>query len=199
MAHIIATKEPLSLTSLTSMRRYFASSEESDVDVIVNPMGALLSGTTDDSATIRLHASFREFLSDGRRSGKFCVDLCGIHNELALASLGVMKDQLRFNICELPSSYLPNSEVPKLAEKIKDKIKPELSYSCRFWADHLSRTQFSSLLAEEIRAFFNHERLLFWFEVLSLEKIMTCISLLSFILEWTKVSVPSPPLTSSVR
>ena len=197
MAQIIATKEPLPLTSLNSMRRYFADSERFNVDVIIKPMGALLSGTTDASATIRpLHASFPEFLSDKSRSGEFCVDLCGIHDELALASLGVMKDQLRFNICKLPSSYLPNSEVPELAEQMKDKITAELSYSCRFWADHLTRTHFSSLLAKEVRAFFNHERLLFWFEVLSLEKkIRTCISLLFSILEWTKVCVPILLLT----
>jgi hypothetical protein len=100
-----------------------------------------------------------------------------------------MKEQLRFNICELPSSYLRDSEDPKLDERIKKNITPELSYSCRFWTDHLKCTHaISSLLAKEFGSFFNHERLLFWFEVLSLEKtISTCIPSLTFVLEWTKV------------
>jgi hypothetical protein len=189
MAQIIATAEPLPLASLNSMRYHFADSNEFNVDIIIKPMSALLSGTTDPSATIRpLHASFPEFLSDKSRSGEYCVDVSGIHDELAFASLGVMKKQLRFNICKLPSSYLRNSDVPRLAERIKENISPELSYSCRFWADHLRRTEFRSLLAKEVGAFFNHERLLFWIEVLSLEKkINTCISLLSVVLEWAKV------------
>jgi hypothetical protein len=32
------------------------------------------------------------------------------HRNLALASLGVMEQGLRFNICDLESSYLPNRE-----------------------------------------------------------------------------------------
>ena len=45
-----------------------------------------------------------------------------------------------------------------------------------------------SPLAEEIRDLFNNERLLFWFEVLSLEKkIKICPSLLSFVIGWCTV------------
>ena len=191
MAQIIATSEPLPLASLKSMRYYF-SAKEFDTDVIVRPMGALLSGTTDPSSTIRpLHASFTEFLTDRGRSGEFCIDSSGIHEELAFASLGVMRNQLRFNLCRLPSSYLRNSEVPNFAQRIQENISPELSYSCRFWTDHLQRTQVSSLLAKEVSSFLNHERLLFWFEVLSLEKkISNCIPSLSFLLEWAKVCGP---------
>ena len=192
MAQIISTAEPLRLVSLNSMRRHFSESKEFEVDVVIKSMGALLSGITDPSMTIRpLHASFPEFLSDKDRSGKFCVDFSGIHDELAFASLGVMKKQLRFNICKLPSSYLPNSEVPHLAEKIKENISPELLYSCRFWTYHLRRTHVNSFLANEVKAFFDHERLLFWFEVLSLEKeISSCIPSLSLVLEWANVCEP---------
>ena len=196
MAQIIATAEPLPLASLSRIRHYFAD-KEIDVSVIIKPMGALLSGTTDPFATIRpLHASFPEFLSDESRSGQFYVDLSRIHKELAFASLGLMKDQLRFNICNLPSSYLPNSQVPNLAEHINKNIPPELSYSCRFWTNHLQRTPFNMWLAEEVRAFFRHERLLFWFEVLSLQKkISICFSCLSSVLHWTMVCTPTLLLT----
>jgi len=196
MAQIIATAEPLPLASLSRIRHYFAD-REIDVSVIIKPMGALLSGTTDPFATIRpLHASFPEFLSDESRSGQFCVDFSRIHEELAFASLGLMKDQLRFNICNLPSSYLPNSKVPNLAEDINKNIPPELSYSCRFWTNHLQRTAFNICLAEEVRAFFSHERLLFWFEVLSLQKkISICSSYLSSVLHWTMVCIPALLLT----
>ena len=77
-------------------------------------MGALLSGTTDPT-TIRLHASFLEFLMDKNRSGELFIDVSHIHNDLAFALLGVMKDKLQMNICQLPISYLPNSEIHDLA------------------------------------------------------------------------------------
>ena len=85
-----------------------------------------------------------------------------------------MKDQLRFNICNLPSSYLPNSKVPDLAQQINKNTSPELSYSCRFWIVHLQRTQFNICLAEEVRAFFNQRG------CCSQKTISTCISFLFF-------------------
>jgi len=108
MAQIIATAEPLPLASLSSMRLYFADKDLRKIDIknIVKWLGALLSGTTDFTgptgppATIRpLHASFPDFLLDESRSGEFYIDLS--HIQLAFASLGIMKDGLRFNICEL--------------------------------------------------------------------------------------------------
>jgi len=191
MAQIIGTAEPLPLGSIRSMRCHFASKDlqKIDVDVIIKPLGALLTGTTDSSQPVRpLHASFREFLCNRNRSGDFFTDMSYIHDELAFSCLGVMKDELRFNICKLPSSYLPNSEVHDLAERRQDNITSQLSYSCRFWADHLRHTWFDFPLAAEIQDFFNDERLLFWFEVLSLEKkIGNCTSLLTFVIEWSMV------------
>jgi len=92
------------------MRLYFADKDLREIDIknIVKCLGALLSGTTDpisppgSPATIRpLHASFPDFLLDESRSGEFYIDLSHIHDQLAFASLGIMKDGLRFNICEL--------------------------------------------------------------------------------------------------
>ena len=189
MAQVIGTAKPLPLGSLRSMRRYFVNKdfEENDLDVIIRPLGALLRGTTDSRPIRPLHASFPEFLTDQERSGEFFIDLSRIHTELAFACLGVMKTELRFNICGLPSSYLRNSEVYDLEKRIEANITPQLSYSCRYWADHLCHTSFLPL-AKEIRDFLNNERLLFWFEVLSLEKeINICTSLLSFIIEWCMV------------
>ena len=146
MAQIIATAEPLPLASLSTLRGYFANEDlqKININLILKRMGALLSGTTsstdptDPPATIRpLHASFPDFLLDKSRSGEFFVDLSHIHNELAFASLGIMKDELRFNICKLTSSYLSNSETPNCDRKVEANISKALSYACRFWTDHL--------------------------------------------------------------
>jgi WD40 repeat protein len=189
MAQILGTAEPLPLASLNNMRHQFVHARKTDIiNTIIRPMGALLSGTTDPAAPIRpLHASFPEFLMDENRSGEFFIDVSHIHNDLAFASLGVMKDGLQFNICRLPTSYLPNSEVLDLDERVKKYISPELSYSCRFWTHHIQHTQFNLPLAEAVRGFFNDEWLLFWLEVSLLKTINTCASWLSNVLQWVSV------------
>ena len=124
---ILGNKEPLTLNSLKSMRRYFKNMTEVDISMIVAPMAALLSGATDASVPIRpLHASFTDFLTDHDRSGEYFVDVHSIHNDLAFASLGTMMRELHFNICDLPSSYLPNSEVSDLNDRIRKCIPAEL-------------------------------------------------------------------------
>ena len=189
MAQILATMKPLSLSSLTSMRCYFKDLANINIPRILAPTAALLSGTTDPSVPIRpLHASFADFLTDFGRSGEFFIHVPPIHDDLAFASLGIMMKKLQFNICDLPSSYLPNSEVLDLDNRIKEFIPPELAYSCRYWTEHVRHAPFSSGLAVEVRALFNNEIFLFWFEVVSLLKLVnTCAASLSSLIQWTMV------------
>ncbi|PPR04541.1 hypothetical protein CVT26_002508 [Gymnopilus dilepis] len=192
MAQLISTAEPFSLASLSFMRSHFYDPKLRDIPVkaIIEPMGALLSGTTGSSLVVRpLHASFIDFLTDKGRSGKFFVDLSLTNRELAFACLAIMEEGLIFNICNLPSSYIANSEVSDLTERIARNISAELSYACRFWTDHLRRATFAVSLADSVRAFFGHERLLFWLEVLSLlKKVNTCYAALSRVIEWVTPS-----------
>jgi hypothetical protein len=192
MAQILGTMEPLPMVSLESMRFHFMDGEKISTDVfraVMGPMGALLSGTIDDSATIRaLHSSFADFLIDPDRSGEFFIDVSPIHSDLAMACLGVMKTELRFDMCQFPSSYLRNSEVDDLEERVLKSISPALRYSCRFWTRHLSLVPFNPGLAKAVREFFNHERLLFWFEALSLlGSVNTCAVALSSVVQWSMV------------
>ncbi|KIK32150.1 hypothetical protein CY34DRAFT_19251, partial [Suillus luteus UH-Slu-Lm8-n1] len=71
MGQILGTAEPLPLTSLNAMRRHFPTKEDHfDVELVVNSMGSLLSGTTNPDSPIRpLHASFHDFLTDKPSSG----------------------------------------------------------------------------------------------------------------------------------
>jgi hypothetical protein len=82
-----------------------------------------------------------------------------------------MKGQLRFNICELESSFVPDSEVADLKYRIVKNISQELSYACRFWTDHLASAATSDRLCEMVEEFLSQE-LLFWMEVLNLKQYM---------------------------
>ncbi|KAG6330466.1 hypothetical protein ID866_8623 [Astraeus odoratus] len=191
MRQILWTKEPLSIEALNAMRRRFSRTEDIyDVNVILRSMGALLSGTADQSTPVRpLHPSFYDFLTDPSRSGKFSVQPRNIHLDLAFASVRVMQDGLHFNICKLDSSYLKNSQVNHLNTRIKDNIPWQLSYACRFWVDHVQEIKHHFGLAKEIKAFFE-EKLLFWIEALSLLQALNSASgYLTSIARWMEVSL----------
>jgi len=190
MRQIIVSSEPLPASALTAMRQHFPCEDERyDVNLVIGKLGSLVTGT-DSTAPVRpLHASFYDFLTDKSRSNEFFIDASLVTSDLAFASLRVMERGLRFNICSLESSYLPNSFVLDLEERVKNSIPTELSYSCRYWGTHVEATPFQSLLAEEIKAFLDAERLLLWMEALSLIKqgIGSAVQTLSSVRFWCQV------------
>jgi hypothetical protein len=191
MGQILAAAEPLSLVSLNAMRGHFPDqNERCEAEVVVRDMGSLLSGTTDSFTPIRpLHTSLREFLTDQASSGGFFIDMLKAQRDLAFASLRVMEPGLRFNICGLKSSYLLNREDPGLQERVNNSISPHLSYSCRFWSSHLRATGFDTELAKEVKSFFDHERTLFWLEVLGIiQAVSGAVTALPHIAQWLNVS-----------
>ncbi|KIO01892.1 hypothetical protein M404DRAFT_28400 [Pisolithus tinctorius Marx 270] len=169
MQQIILTLEPLHMDALCKMRSHFSANEDRhDMVAILESMSLLLSGVTDRSSPVRpLHASFYDFLIDPARSQTYFVGEPNMYN-LAFASMRILSNDLRFNICGLESSYFSNSEVVDLEERINENILPHLSYSCRFWAQHLERTEFDLGLAKLVEGVLGSEKLLFWIEALSL-------------------------------
>jgi hypothetical protein len=184
MGQVLGVFEPLSIAALNRVRRCSPDkSGRTSVSSVVNHMGSVLRNVTSgsDYPISPSHTSFREFLIDPDRSGKFCVNLDTARGHLAAATVQTMNKMLHFNMCKLETSYRLNSEVRDLDERIAKRIPSALSYSCRFWAKHLAhasdRQLFSSLQV------FIEQKLLFWLEVLSVTKEVpmapTALSLLS--------------------
>ncbi|CCL98577.1 uncharacterized protein FIBRA_00578 [Fibroporia radiculosa] len=182
MGHILTSLEPLSMTALVAMREHFPREDDTDqehdpeMEPVLRLMGALLIGVEDDRTPIRpLHASFYDFLMAKDRSGEFYIDAdAAYHYKLAFASFHVMKAELRFNICQLESSYLPNSAVVDIQNRIEEYISPQLQYSCRFWAVHYAKAVYcSDSLSKEVELLFSNKNLLFWLETLSLTNHLT--------------------------
>jgi len=191
MRQILYTLEPLPMGALHAMRMYFPHEDDRfEVALILDYMGSLLSGVTDHKGPIRiLHSSFHDFLTDQSRSGDYFVGELGIQADLAVASLCVLHDGLCFNICGLESSFLLNSDVPGLSERVKAKITSHLSYSSLFWAKHLEATKFDPTLAGHMKNILGNERILFWFEVLSLLGVLgNAVYALSSAARWSQVS-----------
>ena len=206
MTQVLGTFEPLSTTSLDAIRQKMDGGSDIEVFDIVKHMGSLLSNVASPHSPFPiapLHTSFRDFLTTEFRSHDFHVNLDDVHDDFALAALRTMQAGLKFNMCKLETSYLLNSEVADLEQRIKDNIPPALSYSCRFWADHLAQvSEFRSNVFESLETFMK-EKFLFWLEVLSVRGEVAIVNPALLSLQgWinrmhVKVSIPtifSPPL-----
>jgi hypothetical protein len=119
-----------------------------------------------------LHASFPDYLVDQLRAKSFYCDSSRHGEFLANRCFDVMKTQLRFNICKLESSFVFDKDVVDLAERIKSFISTALSYSCRYWGEHLREGGATETAHRKLVDFLTR-RLLFWMEVLNLEQHMT--------------------------
>ncbi|KAG6331071.1 hypothetical protein ID866_8019 [Astraeus odoratus] len=186
MRQILWTKEPLSMDALNALRlRFPREGDRYDVNLILRSVGALLSGTVDGCTPVRpLHAFFYDFLTDPCRGGKFVIEVGNINIDLAFASLRVMQDGLYFNMCQLESSYLKNSQVQDLDGRIKKNIPSHLSYACQFWVGHVKERKFHYGLGKEVEAFCD-DKLLFWMEALSLLRVLNiAASSLTGIAQW---------------
>ena len=172
MRQILWSKEPLPISALDLMRdRFPLTDDHYPVGGTLRSLASLLSGTNDPSIPIRpLHASFYDFLLDEKRSGDFFIQQVDVHHDLAVASLSIMCTCLRFNICGLETSYLPNAKVADLDKRVKENIPPHLMYACRFWATHLQDTEFDVGLAKLVGQFISGEQVLFWLEALGVSK-----------------------------
>ncbi|KIK14326.1 hypothetical protein PISMIDRAFT_67605, partial [Pisolithus microcarpus 441] len=169
MHQIVMTLEPLPMTALDRMRKKYPNKEDRyDMALILEFTSPVLSGITDCSSPVRpLHASFYDFLMDHSRSGVYCVATPDT-KDLAFATLWTLCDELRFNICGLESSYLANVEVLDLLGRINENILPHLSYSCRFWAQHLEKSTYEPVLGKLVKDIIGSERMIFWLETMSL-------------------------------
>ncbi len=118
---------------------------------------------------IPLHTSFRDFVTNKDKSGDFYVDVRDAHHQLAHYCLDLLLNGLKFDICDLETSYLANNDVEDLDTRVDQHIPPALLYACRFWDDHLKHTDFKTDLLEKVEKLVK-EKFLFWLEALSLTR-----------------------------
>jgi hypothetical protein len=166
---IIAAQVPLHRDDL----KYFVSQDDNVEDWRLNMILHRLSSVIHVDPLLRTrHLSFAEFMTDADRcrDQRFYIDKGKLHQIMVDACMFIMKENLRFNICRLESSYLRNSEISDLAERIAIFIPSRLSYSCRFWVAHLcdAMTYVNEKdIMKEINEFF-HVNFLHWLEIMSL-------------------------------
>jgi len=145
------------------------------VELVVDELRAVL--YVKDDRVFWYHASFPDFIFSQARSGSVLLhsdspavdmhcDEAAHHGHLARSCFRIMTIRLRFNICDLPSSFLLDSEVPDLDSRIRANIGESLRYSCLHWAQHLAQTPPDDGWIE-IRELLQL-KVLFWIEAMNL-------------------------------
>ena len=137
--------------------------------------------------TIR-HASLFDYLVSCKEE-QWYIDADVQKVYIATKCLEWMKKLLKYNICDLQSSYVFNRDVPEIGDRVTCCIPLFLKYICCNWAHYLQYVPFSRKLHRQLQ-FFVYNQLLFWFEVLSLTNTFNdhVGSELRFAIDWVGVS-----------
>src|ERR1700722_3003860 len=182
---IVLAKTPLHRDGL----KHFLGEQEDElsIDFILLKLSSVITTRTTDGRIQVNHLSFSEFVCDPKRCKEFAINPTTHSQIMTLACLRIMKEGLRFNICQLETSHFRNDDLD-LTDRVKKAIPSHLSYACSFWAEHLQSTVLEVDTLNEVRDFMQI-RLLYWLEVLSLiKKVATALRALILIGEWSKVS-----------
>ncbi|KAJ6481173.1 hypothetical protein DFH09DRAFT_1464725, partial [Mycena vulgaris] len=186
LSSIFHLLEPLDADSLAALL-------ELDTDVLQEtllPLSAVIHGSDTPGTDIQIiHLSFREFMTSHVKMTRpeLCCDTEDQQLFLSSALMKFMHKELRFNICDLPTSYLRHKDIPDFELRVNTYIPLDLEYACRYWVDHLVATTYSpdtAKVAEELLS----KQFLFWLEVLSLLGIVDVAKSLSKLIAWAKKS-----------
>jgi hypothetical protein len=181
---IVAAQVPPSLSCLCAL----LNMEKLEAEWAVGKLASVI--PTDSSLVIRvIHPSFLDFLTDHKRSREFFIDAHEHNLLLARSTLRIMNTKLHMNICHLTDSSRLNREISDLATRLARYVAEELSYSSRFWTEHLRGASnedrdLCDLFDSFIRGHFFH-----WLEVMSLtEEAPKAVLATRNAQEWLSVS-----------
>ncbi|KAI0342490.1 WD40 repeat-like protein [Trametopsis cervina] len=165
---VLDIQEPLPLGALKELLRGNPEAVKA-LHAFILHLGSLFEGAADDSSRpLRpFHTSVRDFFRTEQRSKKYYVSPDGGHETLAQASLQTIARGPQFNICHVESSYIANSDILDLKDKIDTHISPALSYAHRLWDGHVCKCESTDAIQRAVDRFLD-KSVLVWFEVMSL-------------------------------
>lgn len=166
---VTSKRSPLTFDGLVD----FIQSDEHDWDraslrKILDDFKAVLYEDVAKGGIIRAsHPSFIDFLDDRERCDLYWTNAEDVDRIMLKQCLFLMRKMLKFNICELETSFVANKNIPGLEEKVRRNIPESLKYSCLHWGTYCAKGDRATAY-ELIMDFFSSAQVLYWLEVLSL-------------------------------
>jgi hypothetical protein len=107
-----------------------------------------------DSVNI-FHPSFPDFMQDPSRckDPNLTVSSSDAHLSVAIASLRLMNESLRRDICDIKDSTVANRDIIDLQERLHLCLPEGLQYACVYWISHVVLTSVLPPLLEELERF----------------------------------------------
>jgi hypothetical protein len=182
---VVCLKKPVSAKTLAYLVELDYETEVLTAMQILRPVLHFDQLTGIVSARDRL---FIDYMRAAEDSGRFFCDAANHHRLLAKRCFELMRDLLRFNICDLNLSCIFDRDVPDLRNRIDEAIPAHLYYACRSWDYHMQRTENPGLILSLLTELLSC-RLLFWLEVLNLkQRVEAGTSMLARAYQWLQVS-----------
>ncbi|KAJ6583515.1 hypothetical protein DFH09DRAFT_273013 [Mycena vulgaris] len=187
---VLCAEEPLLISDIPELSFKATSTEE--VQALRRALRSVLY-LSPSGHIYPYHKSFVDFMGDSSRfvnqelAAISCVSP-EVQVHLANTCFRLMNG-LRFNICDLPSSFLNDSEIPDLPIRITQSISSTLGYACRHWAAHLSKIRTKDQITRDdimtaVQAWLD-DRFLFWLEAMNLLKLTSeCYKALLKVHHW---------------
>ncbi|KAJ6565203.1 hypothetical protein DFH09DRAFT_470836 [Mycena vulgaris] len=172
---VVTTRRPLTVLDLAPL--IFDAGDELDEIAVRNSLSlfyAVLYVSPRDNYIYTFHKSFADFILDPRRSPQLATPAKSYFRDRTCDCFRIMNKSLRFNICNLASSFLLDEDDKGLSERATTNIGPDVRYACQHWAAHLASVrhdrqedvqQLAALLLE-----FYSLKVLFWMEAMNLLK-----------------------------
>ncbi|KAF8733634.1 WD40 repeat-like protein, partial [Rhizoctonia solani] len=141
----------------------------SKANILLQSLYSVLHVSQTTNMITTLHASFPDFMFDEARSKS------------------------------LESSFVADSQVEGLENRIARSISPTLSYVAHYWGGHVVKSKPCEAVQKGLEDFLSH-RLLFWMEVLSLKRTLDKgISMLSALKAWLTGKSALPEIIRSLN
>ena len=157
----------------------------------INDLSPLLYRDEGANGGIRIrHLSISDFFISSHC--EYQVDLQDANVQLGIACLNIMVEQLRFNICNLEDSRIPNADIEDLPSRIAQNISDVLWYSSLHWSNHLCFTPDNGdeRVWGSLKEFFEGLYPLFWIEVLSITGMISIgAPSIRKVISWVNVSI----------
>lgn len=143
------------------------------VELFLDKLLPVLKFDIKSNSSIRVqHLSFLNYLEDKTKcSVAFWSNYSDSCIRLCTGCIGILKADLRFNICNIESSFLKNKYIKELEERRKKCISVTLNYASKYWTYYVpeevtanSADRFLPLIHD----FLKGPHVLFWIEIFSI-------------------------------
>ncbi|KAF5351487.1 hypothetical protein D9757_013235 [Collybiopsis confluens] len=155
---IVSLYQPMTYQGVAQLMK----SNGDTVKTFVEQLQAVCFISNQNQCIYVFHLSFPEYIASEKSNE------CTIHIGTACF---VEMEALRFNICDLPSSFLADAEVQGMENRIKENIPEGLGYSCKFWVDHMIKIERVEDLESKVETLLK-TRGIYWIEAMSLLKAL---------------------------